>query len=388
LIGRWRSEVAAAATQDALEVRSATHLLRATGQRLRTAVWDPVATHLTGARMIFVVPDGALNLVPLAALPGHTSEFLLDDGPVVHYLSAERDLVASSPRPSANRLLALGGADFDGQTSAPQESVRSTGESPVESTQSRGAMSKCVGFDGIRFPALADTLAEVQDVARLWSGSTPSAVESVRVLAGNDASERTLKREAHHYQVLHLATHGFFLGGLCQPGAAGMRSVGGLVASSPVGTTVVNGKDENPLLLSGLALAGANRRATVGPEEDDGILTAEEVASLDLTDTEWAVLSACDTGVGEIKAGEGVFGLRRAFRIAGARTVIMSLWPVDDRATRVWMRALYDGRLKKRLNTADAVREASLAVLRDRRATGQSTHPFYWAAFVASGDWH
>jgi CHAT domain-containing protein len=135
-------------------------------------------------------------------------------------------------------------------------------------------------------------------------------------------------------------------------------------------------------------MAGANRRAAAGPEEDDGILTAEEVASLNLEGTEWAVLSACDTGLGEFKAGEGVLGLRRAFQIAGARTVIMSLWSVDDQATRVWMRALYDGRLNKRLNTADAVREASLAVLRARRSSGLSTHPFYWAAFVAAGDWH
>ena len=111
---------------------------------------------------------------------------------------------------------------------------------------------------------------------------------------------------------------------------------------------------ENPLLLSGLALAGANRRAAAGPDEDDGILTAEEVASLNLQGTEWAVLSACDTGLGEIKAGEGVFGLRRAFQIAGARTVIMSLWSVDDRATRPWMRALYEGG-SQGLNTADAV---------------------------------
>ena len=99
------------------------------------------------------------------------------------------------------------------------------------------------------------------------------------------------------------------------------------------------------------------------------------------------MLSACDTGLGEVKAGEGVFGLRRAFQVAGARTVIMSLWSVEDQAARAWMRALYEGRLQKGLDTADAVHEASLTVLRDRRARGQSTHPFYWAGFVASGDW-
>ena len=99
------------------------------------------------------------------------------------------------------------------------------------------------------------------------------------------------------------------------------------------------------------------------------------------------MLSACDTGLGQLRAGEGVFGLRRAFQVAGARTVVMSLWSVDDQATRLWMRALYEGRLKRNLSTADAVREASLSVLRDRRARQQSTHPFYWAGFVAAGDW-
>ncbi len=111
------------------------------------------------------------------------------------------------------------------------------------------------------------------------------------------------------------------------------------------------------------------------------------MATLNLNGVEWAVLSACDTGLGEIRAGEGVFGLRRAFQVAGARTVIMSLWSVDDQATRAWMRALYDARFRRSLSTADAVRTASITVLKDRREKGLSTLPFYWAAFVAAGDW-
>jgi len=111
------------------------------------------------------------------------------------------------------------------------------------------------------------------------------------------------------------------------------------------------------------------------------------ISSLDLTGVEWAVLSGCDTGVGEIRAGEGVFGLRRAFQIAGAKTVIMSLWAVEDQTTRRWMTTLYENRLVKGMGTADAVREAGLAALRQRRAEGVSSHPVYWAAFVAAGDW-
>ena len=117
------------------------------------------------------------------------------------------------------------------------------------------------------------------------------------------------------------------------------------------------------------------------------MLTAEEVAALNLGGVEGAVLSGCDTGVGEVRSGEGVFGLRRAFQVAGARTVIRSLWAVEDQVTRQWMSTLYDGRLTKKLSTVDAVRGASLGVLQQRRTKGLSTHPFYWAAFVAAGDW-
>jgi CHAT domain-containing protein len=141
------------------------------------------------------------------------------------------------------------------------------------------------------------------------------------------------------------------------------------------------------MLLSGLALAGANRREQAPVDGEDGVLTAEEVAALDLAGIEWAVLSACETGTGELHAGEGVLGLRRAFQTAGARTTIMSLWPVDDEATREWMAALYRARLEQRLGTAEAVREATRSALGARRARGESMHPFYWGAFVAAGDW-
>jgi CHAT domain-containing protein len=163
------------------------------------------------------------------------------------------------------------------------------------------------------------------------------------------------------------------------------RSIGSLVSLEEKPPPTVTG--DNPLVLSGLALAGANHRAAAGPGEEDGVLTAEEIAAMDLRGVDWAVLSACETGLGEVRRGEGVFGLRRAFQLAGARALIMSLWSVEDESARRWMRALYEGRLGKGLETAEAVREASLAVLRERRERKESTHPFFWAAFVAAGDW-
>lgn len=145
---------------------------------------------------------------------------------------------------------------------------------------------------------------------------------------------------------------------------------------------------ESPLLLSGLAFTGANRRASAKPDETDGILTAEEIAGMDLQGMDLAVLSACDTGIGEIRVGEGVFGLRRAFQIAGAKTVIMSLWPVEDETTRQWMSTFYREHFLQGQNAGESVRAASLRVLRERRERHQSTSPFYWGAFIAAGDWH
>src|SRR4029079_4260301 len=160
------------------------------------------------------------------------------------------------------------------------------------------------------------------------------------LLLARDADEATFKRQAPHYRVLHLATHGFFLNGPCLGGLDRTRSVSGLVgASKPLERNEVRrtGAEGRPLRLSGLALAGANRRTSVDTADDDGILTAEEVAALDLREVEWAVLSACDTGLGQVQNGEGVLGLRRSFEVAGVHTVIMSLWPVEDQAARQWM---------------------------------------------------
>ena len=99
------------------------------------------------------------------------------------------------------------------------------------------------------------------------------------------------------------------------------------------------------------------------------------------------MLSGCDTGIGRIEDCEGVFGLRRAFRIAGARTLVMSLWPVMDETTHAWMSVFYRSRMERGESTPEAVRKAELSVLHQRRAAGLGTHPLYWGGFVSAGDW-
>jgi len=417
-IARWRAEMVGWLSRPGETRQRAERTLRGIGDSVRRLVWDPVAFHLDGAERVFVVPDGALNLLPLAALPIGTTEYILERGPTIHYLSAERDLAGSRPAIRGEGVLAVGGPAFHDSsyfstltgprrgTSPAQPAVARRGapdgRSTVAGEATTRSIAECAGFQTLSFDPLPASGREANEVVALWKAFDAAGGASARALLGRAADERSVKQLGPGRRVLHLATHGFFLGSDCTPAPDGTRSVGGLVSRRkppvkgrdvPAAAPAVTVRKDNattagnPLLLSGLALAGANRRSAAAGDEEDGILTAEEVASLNLAGVEWAVLSACDTGLGEIKAGEGVFGLRRAFQIAGAQTVIMSLWPVEDRAAMAWMRALYEGRLARGLDTATAVRDASVTVLRERRTRGLSTHPFYWAGFVASGDW-
>ena len=392
LISDWRREAQAPMQGGKDDALLAAY--RRSGAELRRKIWDPIAPHLGAARRVLLVPDGALNLVAFAALPAGEAGYLIEETLVMHYLSAERDVaLLARDQPRGEGLLAMGEPAFD-ETSF-FASLASSGDSrtvrvamaPVEVKQIsyRGDRASCDPFESIRFTPLPGTGPETLELAGLWERAGLSAASATR-LTGASASEASFKSEAPGRRVLHLATHGFFLGGECRSALSSTRGIGSI---SPAGEnpTPPEVQGENPLRLAGLVLAGANHRAKAGPEEEDGVLTAEEISAMDLSGVEWAVLSACDTGLGEIEAGEGVFGLRRAFRVAGARTLIMSLWPVEDEATRQWMMKLYEGRLLARRETSDTVRSASLDLLASRRASGQSVHPFYWAAFVAAGDW-
>jgi CHAT domain-containing protein/Tfp pilus assembly protein PilF len=396
LIEGWKVEVAAGVLREGRTAAQAEAAYRKPGEKLRERVWDPLEPHLRDAKRVFVVPDGALNLVSLAALPVGQTGYLVEDGPVLHYLSAERDLVAPAEAVEAGRgLLALGGPDYDTSSAIATRTGAAATQGRAddsarerEHTRSSPPRPSCGGFETIHFSALPSADLESKQIVAIWQAAVPvTADQDVGALhlGGAAATEAALKKEAPGRRVLHLATHGFFLDRSARSSQADSRGIGGLAAAgegAPARTC------ENPLSLSGLALAGANKRDAASPEDEDGVLIAEEIASLDLSGVEWAVLSACDTGVGKIQAGEGVFGLRRAMQLAGVRSLIMSLWSVDDEATRQWMEALYRGRLNRNLDTSRAVREASLSVIDQRRMAGQSTHPFYWAAFVPAGDWH
>jgi CHAT domain-containing protein len=313
---------------------------RDAGLALRERIWDPLKKELGSARMVLMVADGSLNLIPFAGLP-YGKGYLVEQAPVIHALSSERDLVPAGQAKKKQGLLAVGSPAFD------------LAENKLPPARLRGAAPTCEQFSRIEFQPLPGTAKEVTDIAsswRRWNASEPA-----RLITGDDATVQSFLLEAEHSRVLHVATHAFLLDKSCGDG--------------------------NPLLHSGLVFAGGEHGA------QSSILSAQQIASLDLSGVDWAVLSACNTGNGELHDGEGVVGLERAFRVAGAHSVVMTLWPVDDEVTRQFMHELYAERLGRHATTADAVWNSARKTLLERRAAGKSTHPWYWAGFVGSGGW-
>jgi len=307
---------------------------------LRKRIWDPLAAETAGKKLVLVVPDGILNLVPFSALPLDKG-YLVEHGPVVHILTSERDLLADESVERKTGLLAIGSPSF------------ALARSTTAVATLRGAPIDCDAFNKMDFHDLPGSLNEVHDISGLWKRW--NANEPEQLLIGDDATRARFMDAASQARVLHIATHAFVLEKKCGNG--------------------------NPLLHSGLVFAGANK------DRNTAILTAQQIASLDLRGVDWAVLSACNSGFGELHDGEGVMGLERAFRVAGARSVVMALWPVDDQATRDFMQKLYVERFSRRATTADAAWLAAREMLMSRKAAGQSTHPWYWAGFVSSGAW-
>jgi CHAT domain-containing protein len=385
-VERWRQEVSAAP----LDTQADTSY-RTAAQAIRRAAWDPVARHLDGATRVLVVPDGAIHAISLATLVDDAGRFLIESGPTMHYLSSERDLLGATGAASKGHgLLAVGGPDFNAEprsiASAPP-AARPPGDpgSAVASLVLRGGETNpCADWVALKFNPLPGSAAEAEQVRALWVQRRPAGGDPVVVLSGPEASEANLRGAASGKRVLHLATHAFSVPSRCN-GAAPPEGGAAAPGDSPDGRL----KTGTPLRVSGLALSGANRRGRPLPSagsDDDGLLTGEEIASLDLSDVEWVVLSGCQTGIGLARAGEGILGLRRSFQIAGARTLILSLWPVGDNDARDWMAALYGQRARGKA-TAEAVREAGLRIVRGRRDAGVTAHPFFWGAFVAAGDW-
>ena len=287
---------------------------------------------------------------------------------------------------SPGEILVLGGVDYDAQ---PQVA---TAKAPyIASSPRRGAMRGDAAY-----AVLPGSGREATEIGVQFRNLFRRDVSLS--LTGADATEAALRAAAPKHQYIHFATHGFFA-------AERYKSVlARSVTDDRFGEKTLTDQSisgYHPGLLSGLVLAGANKPDLEG---DDGILTALEVEALDLRKADLVVLSACETGLGKAAGGEGLLGLQRSFQIAGAKTLVSSLWKVDDTATQVLMTEFYTNLWEKKLGKLESLRQAQLTMLkrydpgtRTLRPRGaemvdggqpqSGNSPYYWAAFVLSGDW-
>jgi CHAT domain-containing protein/Flp pilus assembly protein TadD len=331
----------------------------------------PLLSQLPGdTRRLLIAPDGSLNLIPFAALVDERNRYLVERYSI-SYMTSGRDLLrlqTSEPSKSAPLVLAnpLFGTGETADTQADQNPADSpAGDQPGSEAPARNDPRE------VFFSPLPGTRREALAITAL--------LPKASLLLREDATEAALK-QASAPSILHIATHGFFLEDQEAPptDARGLFTDNPLRSSDPR-LTKWAAKIENPLLRSGLALAGVNQQRG---GDDDGLLTALETASLDLWGTKLVVLSACDTGVGKVKNGEGVYGLRRALVLAGSESQVISLWPVSDRETRGLMAGYYR-RLMKGEGRGEALRQIQLEMLKGTRLR----HPYYWASFIQAGEW-
>jgi len=331
-------------------------------QELHAQVWAPLEKALGKSDKVVLSPDGLLNLVPFAALQDSQGRSLVERYQLA-YVTSGRELVGVAgalPRPDSDLLL-VANPSFDQKGS---------------DAGRQGTALRSREFRGV-FTPLPGTERESREIPPLVAAPK----EQKQVLVGERATETAVKT-ARSPRILHLATHGFFLPD--DESALDAVKLGGLPDR---GITVVprpaSKRYENPLVRSGLAFAGANHATTI-TDGDDGILTALEITGMDLYGTELVVLSACDTGVGETKTGEGVFGLRRAFALAGVKNLLMSLWEVSDEVTARQMKMFYQNLQK--LPKAEALRQAQLETIKELKAQYDGmAPPSLWAPFILQG---
>lgn len=318
------------------------------GNELRKIIFDPLLTSMGTSKRILLATDGDITRVPFEVLTGKNGSLLIDE---YHfsYLSVGRDLIhfgEVSGRKATDPLI-IADPDFN----------LGSGE----------------GQDNTRFKRLPGTKDEGFLISKMIGG---------QFWNGADALEGKLKNIISP-RILHIATHGFFLENKKRLSESHLSLKEGVaVPDRRFRYTLANEIFESPMLCSGLVLAGVNTwlsKKTPPPEAEDGILTAEDVTSLNLLDTDLVVLSACETGLGDIQPGEGVFGLRRAFVIAGSKTLVMSLWKVPDQQTKELMVKFYQKILAGRARS-EALRESQLELKK------KFPHPLYWGAFICQGD--
>ena len=337
------------------------------GDKVYDLIWSKLEKEIKGCKTIYYSPAGLLNSISLQAIT--SGKQYLGQKYVMHLVSSIGVIprLKSSPSNVGKQAVIYGGVFYDANETELIQASRS---------YSRGGSSTWdQGISTVRsgWKRLPGTETEAKEIGTLLS----SRGYSVKQFSGIDANEESFKAlTGKELNTIHIATHGFYL--------SEQKEINRNAFLNPLMLDNVGRID--PMLRSGLLFAGANR-AWTGKRNiegiEDGILTAKEITSLDFSKVGLIVLSACQTGLGEVEANEGVYGLQRAFKLAGAETLIMSLWEVDDRATSLLMKSFYERYLNGETKD-NAFRDAINTVrnYKDKNGDVPFASPYYWASFI------
>ncbi|MFL5752421.1 MAG: CHAT domain-containing protein, partial [Bacteroidia bacterium] len=347
--------------------------------KLYTMIWKPLEKALNGIKIAYVSPSGLLHKISFAALNKKKNVYLGDEVNI-HLVSSTAKVVLPEKY------------NFDpGKKVSVYGAINYTSDSLKADPDEAG------------WEYLSATRLETEEITRILR----EGGSNVNYFSGKLASEEEFKRSSPESSLIHIATHGFFypdpeeasLSGAASQSADPTKKQSATILKNQKKDSLKNDlnekekiifrggregfgvwtfvKNQNPLMRAGLVLAGANNvwSTKLKPgNEEDGVLTAAEVSSLDLRKTGLVVLSACETGLGDIRGSEGVYGLQRAFKMAGVKFIIMSLWQVPDRETSEFMTAFYSKLIQEK--------DIKKAFAETQKEMRKRYDPYYWAAFV------
>ncbi len=339
-VSDFRNHFQTVAESGTLPDREHAESYRIFGSHVSDLLYRPLMESIAGHPHVFVAADDAINFVSFGSLPLDGDSFVIENK-LIQYISSSKDLLTSALSESGTGFIAFADPSFESHGQG--QEIR-----PAE-----GRITRQFSTNLAELRPLPETREECEMVARDWEHLTG---ETAAVYYGDEASESRARQEIGGKRVVYFATHGFFA-------EEARESVW-------------------PMLRNGLYLAPTGGNS--GDATQDGFLTAAELLAFDLRGVNAVVLSACETAAGVSHGGEGVFGLRRAFNIAGARYVVSALWQVDSRTTATMMSELF--KLSEEESLVESIRRVQLRQIERNHRLGFANHPYTWGGFIVTGD--
>ncbi len=333
--------------------------------------WQPIADEIGQGEVVFLCPDHRIGDLAFGALLDSNGGFLTESH-TFHYLESSRDLLRiDQPAQRGQGLFALADPDFDAAPATRLASLNDYQDERIPEQPQEFALRNirptCEQLDSLNLGRLPNTRVEIGRIEADWESDQR---EPAHAFTGPAANEEAVKHLMPGCRVAHIATHGYYVSKECR-------------GPMPLGLW----EDERQAqLYSGLLLAGANLNGrdadALGAE--DGILTGDEVSTLDFRGVDLVVLSACESALGESHPGQGVVGIAHAFQTAGARQVVSALWPVSDAVSARVMPRIYSAEKKP---ICEKLRDFAIEMIEADRKAGRQPDPFYWAPYITTGDW-